>query len=317
MKMKTNDFIEKWSDLRNQKGYMQRVDPNHPLDFFVGINENGCDQLALFTVTEPFQMKSSKALEVEKNNRKDGKWATQISSVERKNQEIFARLCVDLVETSYKANSEQEGISKVTSRFLAWQRLFASIHEILPKSVLKGLVGEISFARHLIEKGVSKDDVLNAWMGPNGADRDFTFDSTWYEVKAIATGKDKVTISSLNQLETSDKGYLVICFVDDSSSTAPNAISIAQLINNMRDELSNAPEASRLFEEKLVDLGYIDKSAYESLYFSFNGIEYFEVDEKFPRLVSENVSSEIVGARYDLSLLGISPWKVGDINGVS
>ena len=33
MKMKTNDFIEKWSDLRNQKGYMQRVDPKHPLDF--------------------------------------------------------------------------------------------------------------------------------------------------------------------------------------------------------------------------------------------------------------------------------------------
>lgn len=315
--MKTNDFIDKWSDLRNQKGYMQRVDPNHPLDFFVGINENGFDQLALITVIEPFQMKSSKALEVEKNKRKDGKWATQISSVERKNQDIFARLCVDLVESSYTAISEQEGISKVTARFLAWQRLFATMHETLPKSVLKGLVGEISFARLLMEKGISKDDVINAWMGPNGADRDFTLADKWYEVKAIATGKDKVTISSLNQLEISEKGYLVICYVDEASSTDTDAISISQLINNMRTELMDAPEASRLFEEKLVNLGYIDRSAYDGLYFSLNGMEYFEVDDKFPRLVTENVPTEIVGVRYDLSLVGITPWKVGDINGVS
>lgn len=315
--MKTNDFIDKWSDLRNQKGYMQRVDPNHPLDFFVGINENGFDQLALITVIEPFQMKSSKALEVEKNKRKDGKWATQISSVERKNQDIFARLCVDLVESSYTAISEQEGISKVTARFLAWQRLFATMHETLPKSVLKGLVGEISFARLLMEKGISKDDVINAWMGPNGADRDFTLADKWYEVKAIATGKDKVTISSLNQLEISEKGYLVICYVDEASSTDNDAISISQLINNMRTELIDAPEASRLFEEKLVNLGYIDRSAYDGLYFSLNGMEYFEVDDKFPRLVTENVPTEIVGVRYDLSLVGITPWKVGDINGVS
>lgn len=314
--MKTDDFIEKWSDLRNQKGYMQRVDPNHPLDFFVGINESGFDQLALITVIEPFQMKSSKALEVEKNKRKDGKWATQISSVERKNQDIFARLCVDLVENSYTAISEQDGISRVTARFLAWQRLFATMQETLPKSVLKGLVGEIFFARQLMEKEISKDDVLNAWVGPNGADRDFTLHDKWYEVKAIATGKDKITISSLNQLETGKKGYLVICFVDEASSKDGNAISISQLINNMRTELKDAPEASRLFEEKLVNLGYVDKSAYDGFYFLLNGIEYFNVDNKFPRLVTENVPTEIVGARYDLSLVGIAPWKVGDINGV-
>lgn len=64
--MTTNDFLEKWSDLKNQKGYMQRVDPNHPLDFFVGINEKGYDQLVLITVVEPAQMRSSKALDVEK-----------------------------------------------------------------------------------------------------------------------------------------------------------------------------------------------------------------------------------------------------------
>lgn len=312
--MKTNDFIEKWSDLRSQKGYMQRVDPNHPLDFFVGINEKGYDQLALITIIEPYQMKSSKALEVEKNKRKDGKWATQISSVERKNQDIFARLCVDLVENSYSSLSEQDGIGRVTARFLAWQSLFATMHESLPKSVLKGLVGELSFANMLIEKGVSKDGIINSWMGPNGSDRDFTLTSQWFEVKAISTGKDKVTISSLNQLETNENGYLVVCYVDESTSTDPDALSISKFITNMRAQLMDAPKASRLFEEKLVNLGYIDKSIYDDMYFTLNGMDYFEVDSKFPRLVTENVPTEIVGVRYDLSLVGIAPWKVGDID---
>jgi len=310
--MKTNDFIAKWSDLRNQKGYMQRVDPNHPLDFFVGINDKGFDQLALITVIEPFQMKSSKALEVEKNKRKDGKWATQISSVERQNQDIFARLCVDLVENSYSSKSEQEGLGKVTARFLAWQKLFATMHESLPKSVLKGLVGELSFASYLIDKGISKDEVINAWMGPNGSDRDFTFIDKWFEIKAISTGKDKVTISSLNQLEIEEQGFLVVSSVDETSSTDPNAISISKLISNMRALLLDAPEATRLFEEKLVNLGYIDKSIYDDMYFIINGVEFFKVDSTFPKLVTANVPSEIVGVRYDLSLAGIAPWKVGD-----
>lgn len=308
--MKTNDFIEKWSELRSQKGYMQRVDPNHPLDFFVGINEKGFDQLALITFIEPAQMRSSKALEVEKNKRKDGKWATQISSIEKKNQEIFARLCVDLVENSYSSSSEQEGISRVTARFLAWQRLFASMHETLPISVLKGLVGELSFLKSLISKGVTKDDAIDSWMGPNGSDRDFTLNDRWYEIKAIATGKDKLTISSLNQLEIDSIGYLVVSYVDEASKIDSQSKSITTYINEIRAILSDAPEASRKFEEKLVSLGYMDKSAYDDIFFVVLGTEFYEVDSSFPKLITQNVPKEITGVRYDLSLAGIEPWKV-------
>ena len=310
--MKTNDFISKWDDLRSQKGYMQRIDPSHPLDFFVGINEKGYDQLALITVLEPFQMQSSKALEVEKNKRKDGKWATQISSVEKTNQDIFARLCVDLVEISHEATSEQEGLSRVTARFLAWQKLFAKMQETLPKSVLKGLVGEIIFAKKLIEKGFSKDDVINAWMGPAGADRDYILNNYWYEVKAISTGKDKVTISSLNQLETDLSGNLVIMNVDESAKTDDFAFSVAELIAEMRGILNDAPNASHVFEQKLVNVGYMDKKNYEEIYFSVGNISYYMVDDTFPRLVTEKVPAEIVGVRYELSLVGIEPWKVGE-----
>ena len=312
--MKTNEFISKWDELRKQKGYMQRIDPQHPLDFFVGINEKGYDQLALITFTEPAQLKSSKALEVEKNKRKDGKWATQISSVEKSNQDIFARLCVDLVENSYISKSEQEGISRVTARFLAWQKLFSRMQDTLPKSVLKGLVGELIFAKYLIGKSISKDNVMNAWMGPNGADRDFVLDDQWYEIKAIATGKDRVTISSLNQLETNLKGHLVITYIDDSSKTDIHAFSVAGLVAEFRDVLNDAPEANRIFEEKLVSVGYLDKSAYEEIYFTVENTDYYYINDTFPRLVTETVPTEIVGVKYDLSIVGIESWKVGEDN---
>lgn len=309
--MKTNDFVNKWDDLRSQKGFIQRLDPSHPLNFFIGINEKGYDQIILITSAEPVQMSSSKALDVEKNVRKDGKWATQISLVDRNNQEIFARLCVDLVETSYSSKSEYDGLSKVTARFMAWQKLFAKSQEILSMSVLKGLVGELTFAKYLYDKGISRDDIFNSWMGPNGADRDFVLNDRWFEIKAISTGKDKVTISSLNQLETDIKGNLVIMFVDDSNKTDLSAFSVTSLITEIRDILSDAPEASRIFEEKLVNVGYLDKSVYDEMFFTVGDTYFYSVDDTFPRLVTEKVPSEIVGVRYDLSIAGIEPWKVG------
>ncbi len=310
--MKTTDFINKWEEFRTDKGHMQLINPSHPLAFYVGINEKGYDELALITELEPCQMKSSKALEVEKNKRKDGKWATQIASVESKNQDIFARLCVDLVESSYTAKSEQDGISKVAARFLAWQRLFATMHETLPMSVLKGLVGELKFGKYLLDKGVSKDDLIQSWQGPSGADRDYILKDKWFEIKAVSTGKDKVTISSLNQLETDIPGCLVVINVDETSKTDPDAVSVKEMVDKMRSILDDAPDASRIFEEKLVSLGYLDKTAYENILFRFGSSSYYRVDDDFPRLITDKVPTAIVAVRYDLSLVGIEPWKVGE-----
>lgn len=310
--MKTSDFLNKWNEFHGQNGYLQRLNPNHPMDFFIGVSTKGYDELALVTVIEPAQLTSSRALEVEKGMRKDGKWATQIYSIEQENQEIFARLCLDLVECSQNCKSEAEGLSNVTRRYLAWQRLFAKLKETLPKSVLKGLIGEIDFAKMLIRKGISKDNVIAGWVGPNGADRDFIMQNAWFENKAIATGKDRIAISSLNQLETDINGFLTIVCIDESASTDPNAFNVKHYIDEFREELADAPKAASLFEEKLVSIGYVDKKVYEQIFFVKGERTFFKVDDTFPRLVTENVVPEIVSAQYDLSIAGIQPWKIGD-----
>jgi hypothetical protein len=310
--MKTSDFQNKWNEFRGQNGYLQRLDPNHPLDFFVGVSEKGYDELALLTTSEPAKLTSSKALEVEKAIRKDGKWATQIYSVEKENQEIFARLCLDLVECSQNSKNEAEGLSNVTKRYLAWQRLFARLKETLPGSVLKGIIGEIDFARLMISRGYSRDEVIEGWVGPDGADRDFVMKNAWYENKAIATGKKYIEISSLNQLETEENGFITVVNVDDASSNDSRAIDVKKYIEQFKKELESAPMALNLFEQKLVSLGYIEKKAYENIFYIIGERVFFKVDDLFPRLITKNVAPEIVSVKYELSLAGIQPWRIGD-----
>ena len=309
MKMNIDDIKKKFIAFHEQKGYLQRLDPNHPMDFFVGINEKGNDELVLLTTIEPAQLKSSTALEVEKNVRKDGRWATQIASVEPKNQDIFASLCLDLVASSYNVESEKRGLECVIKRFLAWQRLFANLKNDLSMSVLKGMVGELSFLTYIADKTGSWNEALNGWQGPDGADRDFVFQTNWFEIKSISTGKDKITISSLNQLEENNSGYLVVYNVDETSYTDPYAVTVNGMVDNIRAILEELPVELQLFNQKLVSLGYIPKQSYDSIFFSQRGMDLYHVDYDFPKLTTANVPSEIVAARYDISLAGIEKWK--------
>lgn len=313
--MKTNDLTCKWEEFQTKKGLLQRLDELHPMDFFIGIDVDGHDELVLMTIQEPVRLKSSKELKVEKHPRKtDGKWATQISSVNEKNRDIFARLCVDLVDSSIDAKSEKEGLELVTKRFVAWQRLFANLKTTLSTSVLKGMVGELLFAKNQMEPHLGWEKTMESWQGPDGADRDYVLDNTWYEIKAVSTGKNIVTISSLNQLEVDNDGFLVTYLVDESSSTDGEAFNISQFINSYRELMKNSPIALMDFEQKLISLGYMDKNEYDYIYFKCNGVTYYKVNNSFPKLVSSSVPAEIVGAKYDIDLAGINKWKVDEEN---
>ena len=102
--MKTSDFCNKWNELHGKNGYFQRIDPKHPLDFFIGISPNGYEELVLITLEEPAKLISSKALDVEKAIRKDKKWATQIYSVEKENQDVLLNFADKYPDTITEEN---------------------------------------------------------------------------------------------------------------------------------------------------------------------------------------------------------------------
>ena len=67
---------------------------------------------------------------------------------------------------------------------------------------------------------VKQKDSMDSWVGrTDGADRDYSIlKHAWCEIKTISTGKDSVTISSLNQLEVDYDGVFSDCYCVDESS---------------------------------------------------------------------------------------------------
>lgn len=288
------------------------VDSSHPIDIYTGINLEGYESLLIVSDEKPFSFKSGKYLKVEINRRNDKKWVTLICSTFPQNIDIFSKLCIDLIECSRNTDSEKNGLSIISKRYSSWFQLFRNSYDLLDDSVLKGLIGELAFAKRLIHHGYSAEDVLNSWEGPNGSDRDFTLYDNWYEIKSISTGKNYVTISSLNQLDSSQKGFLILFKIDSSSKSDNNAKSVNNYISEFNELLSDRNDLLELFETKLEQIGYKKLKEYDDIYFLTSDLNVYEVNEHFPRLTSSNVDPAIVGAKYDLSIAAIEQWKRGE-----
>ncbi len=308
--MKISDLNQKWEDLKNSQEYLQRLDSLHPLDFFIGIDNNGNKELVLITLYEPAQMRSSKSIIIEKGKRQDGQWAIQIKLIDENNLEVFSRLCMDLVDSTYQYTNKLEGMHAFASRFLKWQKLLEGSSGGLSNEVITGLVGELVFAEKILLRRYSLDEIISSWLGPDGADRDFVFENEWFEVKAVSSGKISVGISSLNQLDIEQIGYLSIMTTDTTSETDTEGFSFSWLIEHFRNLLSQNPKALFQFEEKLLNLGYYNRKEYREKYFKAGKISIYTVDNRFPRLTPGDVNSVIVSARYELLISGLDTWKL-------
>lgn len=307
--MKIEDLRDRWQSININKGLFQRIDPSHPLDFFIGIDDKNFKQMVLLTECEPSNMKSSKSIQVEKNKRDDNQWAIQIKLIKEEHEDVFIRLCWDLIDSSKNFTDKLKGVENVVARFTKWQKLMEFGADCLSDEVIKGIIGEMLYAKHLLLRGYDVDTIVESWLGPNGSDRDFVFEDTWTEVKAIGSGKVTVCISSLEQFDLVEEGTLAIATVDPTSEADKNGFSFSSVIDNFRAALESSPSMLYLFEEKLINLGYYDRKEYEEKYYTFSGFRFFRVNKTFPKLTSKNVRSEITKLKYEIVISAISKWQ--------
>lgn len=307
--MKIDDFQYKWHNVATSKGSYQRIDADHPLDFYIGKDAYGIKELILVTQHEPSKMKSSKSVEVIKGVRTDGKWAVQIRLLKKEHEDVFIHLCWDLIESSRGVISQLQGLETVIARFIKWQKLMEYSSGGLSDEVIKGIIGELIYAKSIIANKYDLDTIVTSWLGPEGSDRDFVFGNTWTEVKTISTGKLTIGITSIEQLDTSVEGLLAVATVDETSPSDKQGFSFAGVIDDFRTMLKANPNALFMFEEKLVNLGYYDKKEYEEKYYTFGGFRFFSVDRNFPRLTRETVRNEIAKVKYEILLSAIEDWE--------
>mgnify|MGYP000973829964 CR=1 FL=1 len=311
--MITIDLLEKkWNSITYYDGGFLRLDTNHPLEWFIGYQSINQKTLIIISSHEIIAPTSSKSVLVSSRRREiDEKWALSFELMRNEQESVFINLCCDIINYSQHADNEKESIALILSRYKQWNRLLESQKKnLIDENSKKGLIGELIFLKSKIKEGINILTVIQAWVGPGGADQDFIFRDKWCEIKTIGISSELVTISSIEQLDCSEEGCLVIIRVDKTAPERPNSFSLYKLVNDIRDLIEYDISAKIIFEEKLLNSGYIDTLEYDNQKYYYSGMKYYLVNSTFPRIKKEQLSNQIVECHYAISIAGISDWEV-------
>lgn len=301
-----------WASIQPQNGstIARRADPEHPLDFFIGYDENGDMQLMLLTEYLPELPRSSQQVSVRGNQRSDGKFAICLSLSNPALRETFISLCWDIISCTYEIENEKSGVLQAVRRFGTWQILLAEESDLkMSDSTLKGLLGELAvlYSKCLPKYGASH--AVSGWVGPLRADRDFEYEDTWFEVKTVSLSKEAVSMSSFDQLDIDRTGYLVVCRMEKTSTDDPAAITLNSMIDKIKGVIADDHQAQSTLLVRLKLNGYSTDDERADEPFVIHGFECYCVEGDFPRIRRSELSPAISGGEYSLSIGAIQNWR--------
>ena len=312
MTMKTIDELyEKWNSISPfSDGYLL-VSGDHPLAFHIGYTGDSQKTFVVLNTGQIDKISSSKAVQVNNVQLRDGTYALSFLLKYPTLDELFVKLCWDLMEASRETG---QPLKKLIDQYKKWQRLLQQIRDgILSASVQKGLIGEMLFLRSRVVCD-GETTAITGWVGPEGSDQDFNYDHFWAEVKTTTIAGTAVTISSLQQLDRTDNGYLIVYFMDPTDSVGLQSISLDEAVKSVLDLLKDDAVKNQ-FECKLARVGYQHRDAekYHEHKYRCASNTIFAVSDGFPRLTKSYVPAEVVGAKYDLNLPALERFQRQEI----
>lgn len=306
--MTIDELLTKWNSISPYSEGFYLISGDHPLSFHIGyFGEQKC--FMILNTGKFDTITSSKAISVNCVELEDGSYSLRFVLNYISLDELFIKLCWDLINSSY--NSSQP-IPYILSRFDMWIRLLQRKGEgLLPDAIRKGLAGELLYIKDLLLDKKETEIVLNSWVGPEGADQDFLFINTWSEIKAVSISATAVSISSLQQLEQQSVGSLIVYFMDKTSSQGINTFSLPQLIDEIKELISES-KLIDLFLCKLAMYGYCasDNDKYSEMRYNYIEKREYKVDESFPKLIRKNVPTGINSAIYQIDLSVIEQFRI-------
>lgn len=292
----------------NELSYFSRVDPEHPLDLFVGLDDQGRKAIKLRAKFTPKVIKGTFAIEVNQYRNNDFN-TIQFSLSDDEISGLFYKFCDDLIESSRGLEDNSLGYMTITNRFFQWKKMFLNPkNEFLTEPEIIGLIGEILFLKTYLFDQYGQHKALMSWSGQELTHKDFSSQDIWYEVKAIYRSSQTVKISSIEQLDSDKTGELVVYSLE-KMSPAFNGINLNKLVFEVYQAFDSEDDKSTFFA-KVALQGFVYNDYYDNFVYEVNSRMRFLVDETFPKLYRANLNVAICKVQYELSLVDIKGFEI-------
>lgn len=304
--MNFQEFKTKWENIPPEIGIMQLVSPDSK--FWFSRDFQNRKTLTFSSNVQPDIENESESFEIFTADL-NGKWQVSIFLKNEKEEDVFIYFLWDLFGSAIHTKNDEQFNLSLRKRILEWVKLFNKRNHYLSLESIVGLLGELYFLKSKLFPLYGVKESILGWRGPLGEDQDFIFHQKWFEVKTIRFGKEKVNISSIEQLDRNDYGDLIVIEVEKSTDSIENTVNIRSLIEEIVDSIVDDLSLLYEFERRLIILGYKDDEYYSNLIYLVKRTRDYKVIDTFPRIRRVKLDNEILNVNYTLSLSGIEKFR--------
>lgn len=217
--------------------------------------------------------------------------------------DLFTTICADVVAAAMQPD-QNAALNEFLARLDAWRQFLRDRRDGLSRMETVGLIGELIVLEHLMEIGC---DGLTCWQAPVDGLHDFQRDGHALEVKTGLGPASAITISLLDQLDTTGLRRLNLLHVRLIES--PSGRSLCDIVAGVSAALLEEQSRAR-FENLLLRRGLLpgDDIARSMPKVQLRTIDAYTVADGFPRLVRSGLPLAITEATYTLEVRGISAF---------
>lgn len=212
-------------------------------------------------------------------------------------RDLFVTICADVIAAAVSADRD-EALEQFLGRLNAWRQFLRDRRDRLSRSETVGLIGELI----VLEKLLGSDPAcIRCWESPGDGLHDFLRSGHAIEIKTGIGPSPVITISRLDQLDTSglnrlDLLHLRLIETSDGRSLRDIIASVSDLLPDMA--------ARGVFQNMLLSRGLFpaDESARSDPKVQLRAIDCYGVTNGFPRLVRSMLPLAITDASYTLEV---------------
>ena len=223
-------------------------------------------------------------------------------------RDIFAGFCKSLASAVEQATDSSSALAVAVTHIRRWKAFLSGQAQRLSPVEVRGLFAELAFMLELLDRGLSRDAAVEAWLGSEMSQHDYEFGASAVEIKSLSgTERNAVQISSEDQLESLKDRLFLRIYILSALRDSATARTLNEMVRLIQDRLDL--ETLVNFDHKLVVRGYSPLPDYDLPAFSISEVRTYLVGQDFPRLIRSRLDVGVRSVSYELALEHIEPYK--------